>query len=348
MSERFESALVRSDATVRDAMRSLEVSGTQIVLVVDGERKLEGTVTDGDIRRGLLHGVGLEAPVSSVLNADFFAVSADTPRVDVLELMQARQIEQVPEIDGEGIVVGLHLLTELIPTAERPNAAVVMAGGRGTRLAPLTDEVPKPMLPVAGRPILERIVLQLVGAGIRKIFLSVNYRSEVIEEHFGNGHRFGCVIEYVHEPEPLGTAGSLGLLPRTGDVLDHSLVVMNGDLMTQANVGRLLDFHESGRQSISMAVRRHVEQLPFGSVEVAGDRLVSFSEKPTTTRLINVGIYVLNPDCLDTLDGTRHLTMPELIDQVHGLGREIRVLEIDDEWIDVGRPMELNRARQGE
>jgi dTDP-glucose pyrophosphorylase len=348
MNERFEHALVNDDAVLRDAMRSLELSGAQIVLVVDGDRRLRGTLTDGDIRRGLLAEATLDAPVADVLNTSYFAVTAGTSRADVLELMQARQVEQVPEVDDANVVVGLHLLTELIAAVERPNAAVLMAGGRGTRLGALTDALPKPMLPVVGRPILERIVLQLVGTGIRRIFLSVNYRAELIEAHFGSGHAFGCVIEYLHEPEALGTAGSLALLPRVPEVLGHPIVVMNGDLITQANVGRLIDFHQAGGQSISLAVRRYVEQVPFGCVEVDGDRLVGFTEKPTTTRLINSGIYVLDPSCLDVLEGVQHVTMPELIERVRDLGRDVRVLEIDDEWIDVGRPVELTRARQGE
>jgi dTDP-glucose pyrophosphorylase/predicted transcriptional regulator len=348
MGERFEQALVRDDAALRDAMRSLELSGTQIVLVVDSRGQLRGTITDGDIRRGLLAGASLDALVSEFLNASFFAVPAGTARADVLELMQARQVAQIPEIDDRNVVVGLHLLNELIAAVERPNVAVLMAGGRGTRLGPLTDTIPKPMLPVAGRPILERLVLQLVSSGIRRIYLSVNYRAELIEAHFGNGHRFGCTVEYLREPEALGTAGSLALLPPTAEVREHPLVVMNGDLMTQTNVGRLLDFHDAGTQAISLAVRRHVEQLPFGNVEVEGDLVVGFTEKPTTTRLINAGIYVLDPACLDSLEGVQHLTMPELIERVRRHGREVRVLEIDDEWIDVGRPVELSRARHGE
>jgi NDP-sugar pyrophosphorylase family protein len=235
----------------------------------------------------------------------------------------------------------------MVVAIERPNVAVVMAGGRGSRLGQLTDAVPKPMLSVAGRPILERIVLQLVGSGVRRIYLSVGYLSEVIEQHFGDGRRFGCRIEYLREAEPLGTAGSLALLSRVERPRDP-LLVMNGDLVTQANLGTIIDYHERGDQVVTMAVRRYLDQIPFGCVEVNQDELVGFAEKPTATRLINAGIYVLEPECLDALPAPEPIAMPDLIRRVQLQGRRVRVFEIDDEWIDVGRRDQLDQARRGE
>jgi NDP-sugar pyrophosphorylase family protein len=203
------------------------------------------------------------------------------------------------------------------------------------------------MLPVAGRPILERIVLQLVGSGIRRIFLSVGYLSEVIEGHFGDGRRFGGEITYLHEEEPLDTAGSLALLPSGERRSLDPILVMNGDLVTQVNLGRLLDVHASGDQAVTMAVRRYFEQIPFGCVDVVGDQLIGFVEKPTSARLINAGIYVLDPDCLEHLGGLRPISMPQLIGMIHTAGRRVRVLELDDDWIDVGRPEQLDMARHG-
>lgn len=329
-------------------MLSLEASGVQIVLVVDDERRLQGTITDGDLRRALLAGSSLDSPLNGHVNVGPFTVQIGAARADVLELMAARYISQIPEVDERNVVRGLHLLHEMVSPIERPNAAVIMAGGRGARLAPLTNGLPKPMLPVAGRPILERIVLQMVGSGIRQIYLSVNYLGEVIEQHFGDGHRFGARIEYLREPEPLGTAGSLALLETVSGKLEDPFVVMNGDLVTQANISQLIDFHEAGRHALTMAVRRYFDQIPFGVVEVEGDRAVAFAEKPTAARLINAGIYVLEPECLTLIGDDEALTMPQLVQRVVDRGDPVRVMEIDEEWIDVGRTDELDRARRGE
>jgi len=348
MTEQLARSLVRVDARIADAMRSLEDSLSQIVLVVDDQDRLRGTLTDGDIRRALLAGKSLDSPVAPHVNEDCFTVPEDAGRADVLELMQARQIAQVPVISRERRVVGLHLLHELVTVIERPNWAVVMAGGKGTRLGDLTETIPKPMLPVAGRPILERIVLHLVGSGIRRIYLSVNYKADMIEEHFGDGHRFGCTIMYLREREPLGTGGSLALLP-TGDARPaYPVLVMNGDLVTQASVGRIIDYHELGDHALTMAVRKYLQQIPFGCVDVDGDELVSFAEKPNATRLINAGIYVMDPDCLDFVHTPEPTSMPDVVQRVQASGRTVRVFEIDDDWIDVGRPEQLDQARRGE
>jgi dTDP-glucose pyrophosphorylase len=340
--------MVTSTATVGDAMRSLDASMTQIVLVVDDDDHLIGVLTDGDLRRAMLAGATLDSVAAPLANGDCFTVDVDAGRADVLELMQARQIAQVPVLDGTGRVVALHLLHDLLAVVERPNWAVVMAGGRGSRLGDLTQTTPKPMLPVAGKPILERIVLHLVGSGIRRVYLSVNYLAEVIEDHFQDGRRFGATIEYLREAEPLGTGGSLALLPRDGDGPSDPFVVMNGDLVTQANVGRLLDFHERGRQSVTMAVQRYFNQIPFGCVDVDGDRLVGFVEKPVTSQLVNAGIYVVNPDVLRSIGSPRPMSMPDIVRTVQATGGTVRVFELDEDWIDVGRREQLDRARQGE
>jgi dTDP-glucose pyrophosphorylase/CBS domain-containing protein len=348
MSERLRKSLVPADATLVECMRSLEDSMSQIVLVVDEGDHLIGVLTDGDIRRALLAGHALDAPASAYAVRDCFTVDVSAGRADVLELMQARQIAQVPAIDEHGRVVGLHLLQELVSTLERPNWAVVMAGGRGTRLGDLTETVPKPMLPVAGRPILERIVLHLVGTGIRRIYLSVNYLAEVIEDHFGDGRRFGCAIEYLRETEPLGTGGPLALLPRARDRPQDPLLVMNGDLVTQANLGRIIDVHERGDQQVTMGVRAYVEQVPFGCVDVNGDELVGFIEKPATSRLVNAGIYVLDASSLDVVpQPPLAITMPDVVLRIQARGGRVRVFEIDDDWIDVGRRDQLEMARRG-
>jgi NDP-sugar pyrophosphorylase family protein len=276
------------------------------------------------------------------MQRNFVSVGPRAGRAEVIDLMQARFIQQIPVIDGDGRLAGLHLLRDVIGAPERANWAVIMAGGRGSRLAPLTDQVPKPMLRVAGRPILERIVLHLVGQGMRRIFLSINYLGHVIREHFGDGSRFGARIDYLAEDQPLGTGGALSLLPEPPKA---PLLVMNGDIVTQADLGALLTFHESGTQVATVAVRKYFHTVPFGCVELDGDRLTRLEEKPTMTRLVNAGIYVLAPQLVAALARNTRTSLPDIVGDAMNQGQEVRAFEIDDDWIDVGQRDQLSQAR---
>lgn len=342
---KHEDWVLAPDSTIKDAMRALDRSGTEISLVVDEAGVLLGTVTDGDVRRALLGGATLEARAAECMNRNFASVRPSSGRAEVMDLMQARRLSGVPVIDEDGRLIGLHLLHELLGRSLRPNWAVVMAGGFGSRLWPLTEGVPKPMLRVAGRPILERIVLHLVSFGIRRIFLAVHYRSDVIEAHFGDGSRFGCRIEYLREPQPLGTGGALTLLPSRPE---PPVLLMNGDLVTQADVGRMLDFHALERAAATMAVRSHFQTIPFGCVELDGVRVRQLEEKPRITRLVNAGIYVLNPDLLSRIPAGREYAITDLFADM--LSRDERVcgFEVEGDWIDVGQKDALERARRGE
>lgn len=338
----LDACTVQLGATLRHVMMALEAGSVEIALVVDAERRLAGLMTDGDVRRALLGGASLETPALEHMQRRFTAVTSGAGRDEVVDLMQARTINQIPILDGDGRLVGLHLLRDVIGTRERQNWAVVMAGGRGSRLAPLTDEIPKPMLRVAGRPILERIVLHLIGHGIRRIFLAVNYLGHVIEAHFKDGSDLGAQIEYLREDQPLGTGGALALLPEPPSV---PLLVMNGDLITQADVGALLDFHERGRAAVSVAVRRYFHTVPFGCVELKGDRLVSLEEKPTLIRMINAGIYVLGPRVVAAVARDQAATLPGIIAEAMARGEHVRAFEVDEDWVDVGRRDQLDKAR---
>jgi NDP-sugar pyrophosphorylase family protein len=260
-----------------------------------------------------------------------------------MDLMRSRVFSQIPIVDAEGKLVGLHLLHDIIGAEARPNWAVIMAGGKGTRLRPLTDQIPKPMIRVAGRPILERIVLHLVGFGIRRIFLSINYLGHVIEEHFGDGARFGCSIQYLREDKPMGTGGSLVLLPERQT---NPVLVMNGDLVTEADVGAMLEFHGAGGQSATLGVRRYWHVVPFGCVELDGDKVVSIEEKPTVTRLVNTGIYVLDPKVVERVP-SEPVGVPDLLEDCLARGEHVRAFEIEADWIDVGQRDQLRLAREG-
>lgn len=331
------------DATLLEAMRTIDAGGCGIAIICDDSGHTMGTLTDGDIRRAVLGGSALDhRSVRDAMQPDFMWVSSDTGRAEVIDMMRARTISQVPVLDGERRLIGLHLLQEIIGPTDRKNWAVILAGGRGTRLRPLTDTVPKPMLRVAGRPILERIVLHLVGSGFHRIFLSVNHLAHVIEDHFQDGAKFGCRIEYLREQKPLGTGGPLSLLPERPE---HPLILMNGDLVTQADIGELLEFHAEGEYAATLGVRPYSVHVPYGVVDAEADRLIRIREKPTERMLVNAGIYVIGPEVLPMVPDDREFPMTELVHRCLEDGLPVGVHPIEDEWTDVGLPTELNKAR---
>jgi dTDP-glucose pyrophosphorylase len=341
-SRRLKACSVHLSKTLRDAMSALDEGMVKIALVVDGSDHLVGILTDGNIRRALLGGATLATPLEPYVQRNFIWVNPSMGRAEVLELMQARTIEHLPIIDQENRLVGLHLLHELLGAAPRPNWAVVLAGGLGQRLRPLTENVPKPMLKVAGRPILERIVLHLVGYGIRRIFLSVNYLAKVIQEHFGDGEKFGCRIEYLQEDRPLGTGGCLSLLPETPRV---PLLVLNGDLVTQFDVAKLLDHHRKVGAAMTVGTREHIYTVPFGVVQAEEGTIRSLHEKPTHSWQTNAGIYVIAPALCGRVPKDTTFHMPALVTDCLDRNEKVTAYPIEEDWIDVGRTRELNKAR---
>lgn len=335
---------VSATGTLRDVLHAIERGGMRAAVATDEGARVVGIMTDGDARRALLAGIPLDAPMLSLLNRNFTCVAPLVSRAEVLDLMHARHLDAVPIIDERGILRGLHQLHDVLGIERRPNWAVVMAGGRGSRLGSITDQLPKPMVRVAGRPILERLVLHLVGFGVQRIFLSVNYLGHIIEEHFGDGSRFGCRIDYLKEERPLGTGGALGLLPEKPS---HALMVVNGDLVTQANLGAMIDFHESTGQAATLAVRPYFHSVPFGCVDLDGTKVVRFDEKPRLSRIINAGIYVLSPHTLDYVPANEEYTLPALLESCLRRDEEVRAFEIEEDWIDVGQREHLKHAREG-
>lgn len=343
MSRSLDDLTVPPDATLLDALRVIDRSGVEISFVCGPGRRLLGTLTDGDVRRAILRGVALDAPaVSAAMCREFTSVDESVSRSEVLDLMRARGIQQVPVLDRQGVLVGLHLLTELLGASVKPNWAVIMAGGRGTRLHPLTAQLPKPMLTVAGRPILERLVTHLVGFGIRQVFLSVNYLGEVIERHFGDGSAFGCSIRYLREDQPLGTGGALSLLPEPPRA---PVLVMNGDLVTQVKVDELLEEHCAAGRALSIATRLHQVEVPFGVLDLEGSRVVGIREKPLSAMTVNAGIYVVSPEVIARMPRAQPVQMTDLVEQCLADELEVGAYPLDGEWIDVGRHEELRKAR---
>ena len=342
MSQNFEETVVSESASLRTAMEVLDRGSLEIVLVVSPDGALLGTLTDGDIRRAILSGASLEDAASGFMHRCFTAVGPSASRTEVLDLMRACTLQQIPIVNEAGRLIGLHLLREILGASIRPNWAVVMAGGRGERLRPITDSLPKPMIKVAGRPILERIVLHLVGFGIRRIFLSVNYMGDMIEGYFKDGAALGCNIEYMKEEKPLGTGGALSLLTEKPD---HPVLLLNGDLLTQFNVGNLLAFHAGGGFKATVGVHEYVHTIPYGVVEREGDRITGIREKPTQTWLANAGIYVIEPDLAGRVPKDTYFPLPALVEECIERGETVGAFPIEEDWIDVGHPKELRLAR---
>ena len=335
-------ALLPRTATIQQAIRNLEETTLQIVLVVDADAKLIGTLTDGDIRRGLLRGLGLDSAVDEVAYREPFVVPPSLARETVLQIMQANKIHQLPVVDEDRQVVGLHLWDELMVPRHRPNLMVIMAGGQGTRLRPHTDDTPKPLLPVGGRPMLEHIIERAKGDGFRHFVLAVHYLGHVIEEYFGDGSRWQVEIDYLREESPLGTAGAIGLMnPRP----DGPFLVTNGDVLTDIRYSELLDFHRRYHAAATMAVRLHEWQHPFGVVHTSGVDITGFEEKPIARTHINAGIYVLEPGALDLLAPGERCDMPTLFARLQERAQRTIVYPMHEPWLDIGRVDDLARAR---
>jgi len=340
--EPWREALLREEASVQDAIRSLNGSGLQIVLVVDGDDALIGTITDGDVRRGILRGVGMDDAVATILNRDPMVLPPTMDRQAALQVMRSNSLHQLPVVDERRRVVDLHIWSMLETPSVRPNTIVVMAGGRGTRLYPHTENCPKPMLPVGGRPMIEHIVERARGEGFGRFVFAIHYLGHMIEDHFGDGSRFGVEIDYLREERPLGTGGALGLMVRRPD---GPFVITNGDVLSDVRYGEILDFHTRHGATATMAVRSHEWQHPFGVVHTNGVDITGFEEKPTVRSRINAGIYVLDPKALNVLALDEHCDMPTLFERLQASANRTIVYPMHEPWLDVGRPADLELAR---
>jgi len=346
--EAVRSLALHTEASLQQAMEVLDRTARGVVLAVDADFRLLSTITDGDIRRGLLSGLSLGDPLSEILRrktvteyATPTTVREDTPPEQVLRLMVERSVRHVPVVDDAGHVIDLITADDLVPR-EGISQAVIMAGGFGKRLFPLTENVPKPMLHVGDRPLLERTIEQLRLAGIRRVNVTTHYLPEKITEHFGDGADFGVDLKYVSEDTPLGTAGALGLM----DTPSEPILVLNGDVLTRVNYRNLLDYHREHQADLTVAVRRFALEVPYGVIECEGERVVSVKEKPTVNFLVNAGIYLLEPAVYDFIQNGQHCDMPELIQRLVAAGRTVCSFLIHEYWLDIGKHDDYLRAQQ--
>ena len=336
--------LLKPSDTLETAIQRLHAGGKRISLVVDENRKLLGTVTDGDIRRSLIKHVTMDCSVTEVMNNTPSTALASESSDLIMSKMKRRDLLSIPLVDNYGILVGLETLQHLLEKRRYDNPVFIMAGGFGTRLHPLTEKKPKPLLNIGNRPILETIIKQFIEAGFHNFYISTHYKAEMIRDHFGDGSSMDVNIEYLHEEKPLGTAGSLGLLP--GSMSDLPIIMMNGDLLTKVNFEHLLDFHQEQTSLATMCVREYDFQVPYGVVEIKEQHVTTIVEKPVQKFFVNAGIYVLDQKLINKIDGKSYLDMPNLLEAQIENGQKVSVFPIHEYWLDIGRMEEYESAHQ--
>jgi len=339
----WESTLVAPATRLEKAISILDKEALRLVMVVDAGRRLLGTLTDGDVRRALIKHMDLGTPVTDVMCRSPRTATRDWTREQKLALMEQHQLLHIPVLDDAGRVVGLETLHGLLQRSRRDNPVFLMAGGFGTRLRPLTDSCPKPLLKVGDKPILELILEGFVDAGFHRFYISTHYMPEMIRAHFGDGSRWGVDIQYVHEENPLGTGGALGLLPH--DEISLPVFVMNGDLLTNLNVQNLLDFHNANPAAATMCVREYEHRVPYGVIQSEGHRIRSMVEKPLYQYFINAGIYLLSPELVKSVRPNTKVDMPTLLEEQIAQGKAVNMFPVYEYWLDIGRMEDFQRAQ---
>jgi len=337
----IEKFLLSKHALIKDAMQAIDEGSCKIALIVDKKMKLLGTITDGDIRRAILEGISLDSSIENTYCKTPIVGCTTTSRADLLQLADTHRILRIPIVNEEGELIALDTLEELRHASHKPNKVILMVGGLGTRLRPLTNNVPKPMLEVGGKPILETIVKKFVSHGFTNIIMCVNYKSEIIKDHFGSGEKFGVSIEYIHEDKRMGTAGALTLLKERPT---EPFFVMNGDLLTDVNFESLLDYHTLNKSMGTMCVREYDFQVPFGVVNLDGHDIQSIVEKPIHNFFVSAGIYMLDPQCIDLIPEDEFYDMPTLFDALITQAKNVISFPLSEYWLDIGRLEEYEKA----
>lgn len=339
----WKDILISPHTQIIKALEIIDAGAMRFAIVVDEKYRLVGTLTDGDIRRGILRGVSLDSSVSEVMNVDPISFSIHDDKQKIISVMKRKKLQQIPILDDDGCVVSLELLTDILESDKRENWVILMAGGLGSRLSPLTDDCPKPLLKVGSKPILENIIDNFISQGFYKFYLSVNYKAEMIKEYFGDGTKWGIEIQYIHETRKLGTAGALSLIPEEPK---EPVIIMNGDLLTKVNYNHLLDFHKENNSMATMCVREYEFQVPYGVVNVDNHRMLGIVEKPVQKFFVNGGIYVLEPKAIEFIPKNTYYDMPTLFETLIKENYESAVFPIREYWVDIGRMDDFRKANE--
>lgn len=339
----IENIKLRENSTIKEALEIIDKGSMQIALVVDENDKLLGTLTDGDIRRGLLKGLDLNSSIeTAIFKIPTIAKISDT-KEDILKLALDKKLHQIPIIDENGKVVGIQEIEELIKPINKTNKVVLMVGGLGTRLRPLTETTPKPMLKVGNKPILQTIVEKFAEYGYTNIIMCVNYKSDIIQNYFKDGSAFCVNIEYVFEEQRMGTAGALSLLKGKPN---EPFFVMNGDLLTNVNFEHLHNYHIATNSIGTMCVREYDFQVPYGVVNIKDSKIVSIEEKPIHKFFVSAGIYMLSHKVLEYIPQNQFFDMPTLFEKLISLNENTVSFPLREYWLDIGRIEEYERANQ--
>ena len=341
--KRFQDAITSIDSTVHEALQHIEKGGLQIALVVDADQRLVGTLTDGDVRRFILQGKGLGKPVRDAMNASPRTLPVGAARYEAERMMTQYGINQVPLLDSAGRIAGVEAVDTLVQSDIPSTTIILMAGGKGVRLRPITEHTPKPLIKISGRPILETIIETLARQGFNDFYLAVNYKADLFAAHFGDGSAMGVSIRYLTEESSMGTAGALGLLLQrpTGP-----FVVMNADILSTIDMRSLLRFHNEQNAVATVALREYNFQVPYGVVEIDGDRIAGLVEKPMYRHFVSAGIYILAPEILDHVAPGTPIDMPDLLKAQMASNAKIAAYPLHEYWLDVGRMSDLERAQQ--
>jgi len=331
------------NSTIKEALQIIDTGAVKFAIVVDENDKLLGTLTDGDIRRAILDGKALDDKIETIYFKEPTVVNVNNTKEEIINLCTSKKIYQIPVVDAEGRVVSIDILDELLKPKKRSSKVVLMVGGLGTRLRPLTDNTPKPMLHVGGRPILQTIVEKFVSYGFTNIVMCVGYKSSIIQDFFEDGSKYGAEIEYVLEDKRMGTAGALTLLKSKPN---EPFFVMNGDLLTNVNFEHLYEFHQNNQAMASMCVREYDFQVPYGVVNVEEGKILSIEEKPVQKFFVSAGIYMLNSECIDIIPENKFYDMPTLFEKLIEMNKNAISFPLREYWLDIGRIEEYEKANQ--
>jgi dTDP-glucose pyrophosphorylase len=327
-------------SSIRDAIEVIDKGAAQVALVVDSNQKLVGIVTDGDIRRCIIKNISLDSELSSIMTKSPLVLSSGVNKSEILQVMRDNSIHHIPLVDCNGCICSLEVLDDLLKKRRLSNPVVIMAGGKGQRLGSLTKNCPKPMLEVNGKPMLEIILSKSIDAGFSNFYFSVNYLKDNIINHFGTGEKWGVKISYLEENAPLGTCGSLKLLPNN---LEDEILVLNGDVLTDLEYDRPLSYHQSSNNLMTVCTLSHRVKIPFAVMTTSGAKLERFVEKPMYDFQVNAGVYILNPSLIEKIPAEFY-NMTDLIDDLLDSKSDIGVFPIHESWKDIGNPIDFKEA----
>jgi len=341
--KKIKDIIVNENRSIIDVLKIIDKSSKQLALVVDENQKLLGTLSDGDIRRALLNNISLSESIKNVYFKTPTVANINDTKEEIINICTIKKIHQIPIIDNRGNLVGLEILDELIAKKTKPNKVILMVGGLGTRLRPLTENTPKPMLHVGGKPILQTIVEKFVSYGFVNIVMCVGYKSNIIQDYFSEGSKFGANIEYILEEKRMGTAGALSLLSVNPT---EPFFVMNGDLLTNVNFEHLLDFHLTNNAMATMCVREYDFQVPYGVVNMKNGKIRSIVEKPVHKFFVSAGIYMLDPKTIARIPENEFYDMPTLFEKLIENNENTVSFPVREYWLDIGRIEEYERANK--